>query len=238
NPAAQMNFTSTNDTTREELQGKGIKSPSKLLSPKYLSQSSLAEQNRNPLSLKHVHFVNSLVILNKEDETKEVGNVKSITTEYEDHEMTVESEEEFGEETKDEIKEEEEDSPKHFDTFPTMKELRLHYNWIMSKRLGPRRKIYNFVGRVKGLKVFVGNFTYECDFMVLVDTTSVIDHDLGSVVFGKPFVETTGFVYDREEGTITFEKDKENIIFKMPHKMEMFKHIDIKIDHIPPFAIK
>ncbi|GJW68811.1 hypothetical protein Tco_0123235 [Tanacetum coccineum] len=41
------------------------------------------------------------------------------------------------------------------------------------------RKIYNFVGRVKGLKVFVGNFTYECDFMVLVDTTSVIDHDLG-----------------------------------------------------------
>ncbi|GJX30092.1 hypothetical protein Tco_0238171 [Tanacetum coccineum] len=196
NPAAQMNFTSTNDTTREELQGKGIKSPSKLLSPKYLSQSSLAEQNRNPLSLKHVHFVNSLVILNKEDETKEVGNVKSITTEYEDHEMTVESEEEFGEETKDEIKEEEEDSPKHFDTFPTMKELRyhewllknprppwvkakvrtenlnnvkfscmighldkkqayvdmespinvmsrLHYNWIMSKRLGPRRKPSN-----------------------------------------------------------------------------------------------
>ncbi|GKD46182.1 hypothetical protein Tco_1270827, partial [Tanacetum coccineum] len=239
------------------------------------SQSSLAEQNRNPSSPKRVYFVNSIVILNKEDEAKKDGNVKASTTEYEDHEMTVESEEEFEEETKDEIEDEEEDSSKHFDTFPTMKELRyhewllknprppwvrakvrignlnnvkfscmighldkkqayqdmeslinvmsrLHYNWIMSKRLGPRRKpsnpgkICNFVGRVKGLKGFVGNFTYECDFMVLEDTTSVIDHDLGSVIFGKPFVEATGLVYDKEEGTITFENDKEKIVFKMP----------------------
>ncbi|GJZ42501.1 hypothetical protein Tco_0589387 [Tanacetum coccineum] len=189
---------------------------------------------------------------------KEEGNVKTSTAEYEDYEMTVESEEEFKEETKDEIEEEEEDSPKHFDTFPTMKVLRYHewllknprppwvkakvrtgnlnnvkfscmishfdkkqacldmeslinvmsrlyYNWIMSKRLGPRRKpsnlgkISNFMGRVKGLKVFVGNFTYECDFMVLEDTTSLIDHDPGSVIFGKPFVEATGLVYDRKE---------------------------------------
>nr|GEX55086.1 protein kinase-like domain, concanavalin A-like lectin/glucanase domain protein [Tanacetum cinerariifolium] len=59
---------------------------------------------------------------------------------------------------------------------------RLHYNWIMSNRLEPRRKPfnpkknYNFIGRVKGLRVFVGNFTYKCDFMVLKDTTNVIDH--------------------------------------------------------------
>ncbi|GKD60116.1 protein kinase-like domain, concanavalin A-like lectin/glucanase domain protein [Tanacetum coccineum] len=173
--------------------------------------------------------------------------------------MTMESEEEFKEEIEDEIEEEEEDSPKHFDTFPTMKELRYHEcvlknpqpPWvkakIMSKRLGPRRKlsnlgkICNFVARVKGLKVFVGNFTYECDFMVLEDTTSVIDHGLGSVVFGKPFIEATGLIYDREEGTITFEKDKEKIVFKMPHKMEMFKHIDftdIKTNRISPFAIE
>ncbi|GJU97602.1 hypothetical protein Tco_1326873 [Tanacetum coccineum] len=124
---------------------------------------------------------------------------------------------------------------------------RLHYNWIMSKRLGPRRKpsnprkISNFVGRVKGLKAFVGNFTYECDFVVLEDTTSVIDHDLGSVIFRKPFVEATGLVYNMVEGTIMFEKDKEKIMFKMPRKMEMFKHIDlidVKTDRIPPFAIE
>nr|GEV78681.1 MAK10-like protein [Tanacetum cinerariifolium] len=163
--------------------------------------------------------------------------------EYKDHEMTVESKEEFEEETEEEIKEEEEDSLEHFDTFPNMKELRLHYNWIMGKRLGrkPSKKICNFVGRVKGLKVFVGNFTYKCDFMVLEDTTRVIDHDLGSFVLGKPFIEATRLFYDRKEGTITFEKDKEKIVFKMPHKMEMFKYIDftdIKTDRIPPFVIE
>ncbi|GKC06805.1 hypothetical protein Tco_0998415 [Tanacetum coccineum] len=98
-PTAQMNFASTNDLTREELRGKGIKFPSKLLSPKYLSHSSLAEQNRNPSSPKCVYFVNSIVILNKEDEAKEEGDVKTNTTEYEDHEMTVECEEEFEEKT-------------------------------------------------------------------------------------------------------------------------------------------
>ncbi|GJV16417.1 hypothetical protein Tco_1361740 [Tanacetum coccineum] len=42
NPTAQMNFLSSNDPTKEELQGKEIKNPSKLLSLKYLSQSSSA----------------------------------------------------------------------------------------------------------------------------------------------------------------------------------------------------
>ncbi|GKE41445.1 hypothetical protein Tco_1468729 [Tanacetum coccineum] len=97
------------------------------------------------------------------------------------------------------------------------------------------------MGRVKGLKVFLGNFTYKCNFMVLEDTTSVIDHDLGSAVFGKPFVEATGLVYDKDEGTTTFEKDKEKIVFKMAHKVEMFKNIDfmdLKTDCIPPFVIE
>ncbi|GJX07737.1 hypothetical protein Tco_0195669 [Tanacetum coccineum] len=199
-----MNFASTNYPIKEDLQGKGIKSPSKLLSSKYLSQSSLAEQNKNPLSPKRVHFVNSIIILNKEDEAKKEGSVKSSVTENKDHEMIVESEEEFEEETKEEIEEEEEDSLKHFNTLPTMKELG-YYEWllknprppwvkakirtrnlnnIMSNILEPRRKppnpkkSRNFVGRVRGLKVFIGNFTYECDFMMLEDTTSVIDHDL------------------------------------------------------------
>ncbi|GJW44490.1 hypothetical protein Tco_0073289 [Tanacetum coccineum] len=124
---------------------------------------------------------------------------------------------------------------------------RLHYNWIMSNRLEPRRKPSNpkkncnFVGRVKGLKVFVGNFTYECDFMVLEDTTSVIDHYLGSVVFGKPFMEATGLVYNKEEGMVVFERDKERIIFKIPHKIDMFKHVDFAdkcTDYIPSFVIE
>ncbi|GJT63564.1 protein kinase-like domain, concanavalin A-like lectin/glucanase domain protein [Tanacetum coccineum] len=123
---------------------------------------------------------------------------------------------------------------------------RLNYYWIMSEELKSRRKpsnpvkISNFVGRVKGLKVFVGNFTYKCDFVVLEDTTSIIDHYLGGMVFGKPFVKTTGLVYNKDKGTVTFEKDKENITFKLPHKMERFKHIDkdiLKTNKIPPFII-
>ncbi|GJW54985.1 protein kinase-like domain, concanavalin A-like lectin/glucanase domain protein [Tanacetum coccineum] len=101
-------------------------------------------------------------------------------------------------------------------------------------------KISNFVGRVKGLKVFVGNFTYECNFVVLEDTTSVIDHYLGGMILGKTFVKETGLVYDKDEGTITSERDKEKITFKMPHKMGRFKHIDkdiLKTDNIPPFII-
>ncbi|GJY64739.1 hypothetical protein Tco_0466199 [Tanacetum coccineum] len=81
----------------------------------------------------------------------------------------------------------------------------------------------------------------ECDFMVLEDTTSVIDHYLGSVVFGKPFMEATRLVYDKDEGTVMFERDKEKIIFKMPYKIDMFKHIDFTdrgTNSIPHFIIE
>ncbi|GKA10948.1 protein kinase-like domain, concanavalin A-like lectin/glucanase domain protein [Tanacetum coccineum] len=121
-----------------------------------------------------------------------------------------------------------------------------YYNKIMNKGLESRQKPSNpskntnFVGRVKGLKVFVGNFTYECNFMILKDTTSIIDHHLGEVVFGKPFARNTGLVYDQEEGTVTFKKDDEKITFKMPHKMEASNRIDFKdinTDSIPPFVL-
>ncbi|GJR09482.1 hypothetical protein Tco_0792134 [Tanacetum coccineum] len=133
-----------------------------------------------------------------------------------EEEVEVESEE-SEEEIEEKTKEEEEDNPEYFDTFSTIEEL----------------------GRVKGLKVFVGNFTYECDF-ILEDTTSVIDHYIGRMVLGKPFMKETRLVYDKDEGTATSERDKENITFKMPHKMKRFKHIDEdikKTNNIPPFII-
>ncbi|GKE89415.1 hypothetical protein Tco_1566890 [Tanacetum coccineum] len=121
----------------------GIKSPSKLLSPKYLSQSSIIEQNKNPSSPKRVHFVNSIVILNKEKEDKEEGSVEPRKTKYTNRENAnesdeeVESEKEFKEETKGETEEEEEeDNLEHFDTFPTMKELRYH-EWLLKNPRPP-----------------------------------------------------------------------------------------------------
>ncbi|GKD35589.1 hypothetical protein Tco_1251098 [Tanacetum coccineum] len=55
---------------KEKLRKKGIKSPSKLLSPKYLSPASIKELNKNPSSPKHVHFVNSIIILSTDNDTK------------------------------------------------------------------------------------------------------------------------------------------------------------------------
>nr|GEV69648.1 retrotransposon Orf1 [Tanacetum cinerariifolium] len=129
-----------------------------------------------------------------------------------------------------EVEEEEEDEEndlEYFDIFPVMEELGYH-EWL-----------FKIVSPLGGLKVFIGNFTYECHFMVLEDTTGVIDHYLGSVVFGKLFVKKNQAHYDKEEGTVLFEKDNKKIIFMMPHKMEMFKHIDfkdLKTDCIPHFV--
>nr|GEW42835.1 hypothetical protein [Tanacetum cinerariifolium] len=120
----------------------GIKIPSKLLSLKYISQSSVIEQNKNSLSLKRVHFVNSIVVLIKEDEPKEEGNVEPSKTKYTNHDKAdvtdeeVKIKKEVKEESEREIEEEEEDDPKHFDFFPTMKELRYH-EWLFEKSLAP-----------------------------------------------------------------------------------------------------
>nr|GFB20875.1 hypothetical protein [Tanacetum cinerariifolium] len=85
-------------------------------------------RNTNKIEMHHPQnmsiFVNSIIILNKEDEAKE--SAKSSATEYKDHEMTAKRKEEFEDETDEETEEEEEDNPEHFDFFPTMKELGYH----------------------------------------------------------------------------------------------------------------
>ncbi|GJZ46011.1 uncharacterized mitochondrial protein-like protein [Tanacetum coccineum] len=84
---------------------------------------------------------------------------------------------------------------------------RHQYNQIMTYGLRSRQKpsnpnkVSNFVGRIRGLKIFIGSFIYECDFMILEDTTSIIDRHLGERVFGRPFINETSLVYNDEEGT-------------------------------------
>ncbi|GJT81177.1 hypothetical protein Tco_1055519 [Tanacetum coccineum] len=62
---------------------------------------------------------------------------------------------------------------------------RMMYNWIMRRKLNPRedanRGVINFTGRIKGMHVFIGNFTYIMDFMIIEDISSeagdgVTDH--------------------------------------------------------------
>ncbi|GKC42809.1 hypothetical protein Tco_1060531 [Tanacetum coccineum] len=56
---------------------------------------------------------------------------------------------------------------------------RMMYNWIMKRKLNPREDanggISNFTGRIKGMHVFIGNFTYIMDFMIVEDISSIID---------------------------------------------------------------
>ncbi|GJZ72293.1 MAK10-like protein [Tanacetum coccineum] len=47
------------------------------------------------------------------------------------------------------------------------------------------RGISNFTGRIKGMHVFVGNFTYVTDFMIVEDISSIIDPRLTDEVFYK-----------------------------------------------------
>ncbi|GJW41784.1 protein kinase-like domain, concanavalin A-like lectin/glucanase domain protein [Tanacetum coccineum] len=327
NPMAPKSITAISHDEREELRKKGIKSPSKLLFPKYLSLASIKELNKNPSAPKRVHFVNSIVILSTDSDTEKEDDsstnacdlnlggmingkseVKEQGMEENEMETNIEVEEEINEEesefeTDEEIKEiieEEEDDRdgENFNSFLTMVELTHHewllknprppwvkariragspnnikiscmighffkrhayidlespinimsrcqYNQIMTYGLRSRQKpsnpnkISNFVGRIRGLKIFIGSFAYECDFMILEDTTSINDRHLGEMVFGRPFIEGTGLVYNEEEGTVMFKQDNEKITFKMHHTMKIFKQtrlMGLSTDFIPPSA--
>ncbi|GJR39520.1 hypothetical protein Tco_1215204 [Tanacetum coccineum] len=65
------------------------------------------------------------------------------------------------------------------------------------------------------------------------DTTSIIDHHLGEMVFRRSFINETGLVYNEEEGTVMFKQDDEKITFKMPHTMKTFKQT--RDDELNPF---
>ncbi|GJX05796.1 hypothetical protein Tco_0193728 [Tanacetum coccineum] len=56
--------------------------------------------------------------------------------------------------------------------------------------------VSNFTGRINGMHVFVGNFTYIMDFMIIEDISSIIDLRLSQVVLGKPFVEISNMTQD------------------------------------------
>lgn len=94
---------------------------------------------------------------------------------------------------------------------------RTHYNCIIKKQLSPRqdpedpRKISNFIGRVKGLHVFVGNFTYVTDFVVVEDISSAIEPCLSHVVFGKPFVKVSKMTYDPSLEIVRFKDETDEI---------------------------
>ncbi|GKA52669.1 hypothetical protein Tco_0745984 [Tanacetum coccineum] len=239
NSMAHKSIAAISNDEKEELRKNGIKSPSKLFSLKYLSPASIKELNKNTSAPKRIHFVNSIVILSTYSDTKkedisstnahehELGNmvrrgeeVKEQGKEEDEIETDVEvedviEEEESRFETDEEVEEifeeeEEDEDDENFNSFLTIKELSHHEC-----------------------------FAYEFDFMILEDTTSIIDRHLREMVFGRPFIDETDLVYNEEEGTVMFDQDDEKITFKMPHTMEIFyqtRLMGLSTDSIPPSA--
>ncbi|GJS18464.1 hypothetical protein Tco_0412936 [Tanacetum coccineum] len=101
---------------------------------------------------------------------------------------------------------------------------RMMYNWIMRRKLKPRedpnRRVSNFTGRIKGMHVFVGKFTYVVNFMIVEDISSIIDPRLSQVVLGKPFIEISNMTHDLSLGVVRFTGGINEIAYKMPYKIE------------------
>ncbi|GJW38486.1 hypothetical protein Tco_0064331 [Tanacetum coccineum] len=102
------------------------------------------------------------------------------------------------------------------------------YNWIVTTQLEPRKDskspsgINNFTGKVRGMPIFVRNFAYALDFMIVDNISSVIDPRMSPVVLEKPFVKLSNMTYDSLLGIVKFTKGVMEIGYKMPHKIEQY----------------
>ncbi|GJT15938.1 hypothetical protein Tco_0874644 [Tanacetum coccineum] len=103
---------------------------------------------------------------------------------------------------------------------------RMMYNWIMRRKLNPREDanggISNFIGRIKGMHVFIGNFTYIVDFRIVEDISSIVDPRLSQVVLGRPFVGISNMSHDPPKGVVRFINGTDEVAYKMPHKIEQY----------------
>ncbi|GJU49374.1 hypothetical protein Tco_1218929 [Tanacetum coccineum] len=95
-----------------------------------------------------------------------------------------------------------------------------------------KRSNNNFIGRIKGTHVFIGNFTYIVDFMIVEDISSIIDPRLSQVKLGKPFVEISNMTHDSPEGVVRFTNGIDEIANKMPHMIEQYNSLsDLEKEH-------
>ncbi|GKA82757.1 hypothetical protein Tco_0789505 [Tanacetum coccineum] len=110
------------------------------------------------------------------------------------------------------------------------------YNWIMRRKLDPtensNRGVSNFTRRIKGMHVFVRNFTYVTDFMIVEDISSIINPRLSQVVLGKPFIEMSNMTHDPLEGVMRFTNETDEVAYKIPHKIEQYNSLsDLEKEH-------
>ncbi|GKE54421.1 hypothetical protein Tco_1489577 [Tanacetum coccineum] len=89
--------------------------------------------------------------------------------------------------------------------------------------------------RVRGMHIFVENFTYVSDFMIVEDISLIIDPRLSQVMLEKPFVEISNMTYDLSLGIVRFAYGTDEIAYKIPHKIEKFNSLtDLEKEHTKP----
>ncbi|GKE41732.1 MAK10-like protein [Tanacetum coccineum] len=107
----------------------------------------------------------------------------------------------------------------------------------MATKLDPRENsnggISNFAGRVKEIHIFVGNFTYVVDFMIIEDISSIIHPRLSQVVLGRPFIEISNMTHDLPEGVVRFTNENDEVAYKIPHMIEQYNSLsNLEKEHI------
>ncbi|GJW48404.1 hypothetical protein Tco_0080050 [Tanacetum coccineum] len=85
------------------------------------------------------------------------------------------------------------------------------------------RKVSNFTKIVRGIHVFIGNFTYIMNFLVVEDVELDIDSYLSHVVLGKPFVEISNLTYDHSKGINMFTDGIDEVVYQIPHRVEQYQ---------------
>ncbi|GKA27900.1 hypothetical protein Tco_0714068 [Tanacetum coccineum] len=92
--------------------------------------------------------------------------------------------------------------------------------------------ISNLTRRIKGMHVFLRNFTYVIDFMIVKDISSIIDPRLSQVVLGRPFIEISNMTHDPPEGVVRFINGTDEVAYKIPHKIEQYDSLsDLEKEH-------
>ncbi|GJT98097.1 hypothetical protein Tco_1093615 [Tanacetum coccineum] len=86
---------------------------------------------------------------------------------------------------------------------------------------------------IKGMHIFIRNFTYVTDFMIVEDISSIIDPRLSQVVLGKPFIEISNMTHDLPEGVVRFTNRTDEVFYKMPHEIEQYNSLsDLENEHM------
>ncbi|GJV92077.1 hypothetical protein Tco_1539890 [Tanacetum coccineum] len=82
------------------------------------------------------------------------------------------------------------------------------------------------------MHIFVGNFTYVLDFIIVEDISSIIDPRLSQVVLGKLFVKISNMTHDLLLGVVKFIDGTNEIAYKIPHKIEQYNSLsDLEKEH-------